>query len=458
LIVKNRDQLIFNASNELLRKLRKDAIQIIEESINSVNPYNALINQVKTINDSLKIGKQSFDLTKFDRIIVIGGGKASIPMAKALEEILCDRITGGLVNALHDSINKSKLKIIQVNGAAHPIPDENGVNGVKSMLSMVSDLTEKDLVFALISGGGSAIMPSPAENIYLKDIQVVTEKLLKAGAKINELNAVRKHLSSFKGGQLAKSIYPATTIGLILSDVIGDPLDTIASGPTAPDDTTFKDAVDVLKKFEQWDNAPISIKERLKKGLENEIDETPKTSDKIFQRVYNYIIANNLIAVKAGERKAKELGYNTQILSTFIEGEARQLGIFLSGISKSLIANGNPLQPPAAIIIGGETTVKVTGEGKGGRNQEIALSSCTEIDSLSTVISTIGTDGIDGPTEAAGAIVDGDTYQKARKMNLDPMEFLNNNDSFNFFNSLDDLIITGPTGTNVNDIALILVE
>jgi glycerate-2-kinase len=429
----------------------------LEESIKSVDPYNALKNKVKIINDSLKIEDQSFDLTKIDRIIVIGGGKASIPMAKALEEILGDRITEGLINTIHESKNKNKLKIIRVNGASHPIPDQNGVKGVKSMLSMVSDLTEKDLVFALISGGGSAIMPSPAENISLIDIQVVTEKLLKAGAKINELNAVRKHLSSFKGGQLAKSIYPATTIGLILSDVIGDPLGTIASGPTAPDDTIFKDAIDVLIKFEQWEKAPIRIKKRLIMGQENKIDETPKTSNKIFQRVYNYIIANNYIAVKAGERKAKELGYNTQILSTYVEGEARQLGIFLSGISKSLIAKGNPFQPPAAIIIGGETTVKVIGKGKGGRNQEIALSTCAEIDGLSAVISTLGTDGIDGPTEAAGAIVDGNTYQKAREMNLDPMDFLNNNDSFNFFNALDDLIITGPTGTNVNDIALILV-
>lgn len=456
--IKNRDQLILNSDSEIFRKLRIDSIQIIEEAIRSVNPYSALQEFIDVENDILRINETTIDLNNIDKIIVVGGGKASIPMAEALEDILHNRIAYGIVNTIHEVANEGDLKLIKVNGAAHPIPDKSGVKGVRSMLKMVSTLNENDLVFALISGGGSSLMPLPADNIRLEEIQIVTDKLLRAGATINELNSVRKHLSAFKGGQLARKIFPARTIGLILSDVIGDPLDTIASGPTAPDDSFFKDAVNVLRKYDLWNQIPENVKKRLEMGVDGMIAETPKTGDKIFERVENFIVANNLTAAEAGATKASEIGYNVQVLSTFIEGEARQLGLFLGGISKGLIYNGNPLPTPAAIIMGGETTVKVSGNGKGGRNQEVVLSSIKMIEGLKTLIASVGTDGIDGPTEAAGAIADGQTFSKAKSMKLDPLLYLNNNDSFSFFEEISDLIITGPTRTNVNDLSIILAR
>ena len=456
--IKNRDQLILNSDSEIFRKLRIDSIQIIEEAIRSVNPYSALQEFINVENDILRINETTIDLNNIDKIIVVGGGKASIPMAEALEDILHNRITHGIVNTIHEVANQGDLKLIKVNGAAHPIPDKSGVKGVRSMLKMVSTLNENDLVFTLISGGGSSLMPLPADNIRLEEIQIVTDKLLRAGATINELNSVRKHLSAFKGGQLARKIFPARTIGLILSDVIGDPLDTIASGPTAPDDSFFKDAVNVLRKYDLWNQIPENVKKRLEMGVDGMIVETPKTGDKIFERVENFIVANNLTAAEAGATKASEIGYNVQVLSTFIEGEARQLGLFLGGISKGLIYNGNPLPTPAAIIMGGETTVKVSGNGKGGRNQEVVLSSIKMIEGLKTLIASVGTDGIDGPTEAAGAIADGQTFSKTKSMKLDPLLYLNNNDSFSFFEEISDLIITGPTRTNVNDLSIILAR
>ncbi|MBD3205264.1 DUF4147 domain-containing protein, partial [Candidatus Bathyarchaeota archaeon] len=446
--IQNKEKLISNSGLEVFRNLRNDSTEIIEEAIKSVNPYFALKKIIKIEDNELTIKNVVLDINNINKILVVGGGKASVPMARALEDILKDRIDNGIVNTLHETKNKQDLRYIKVNGASHPIPDKSGMIGVKTMLEMVSDLNENDLVFAIISGGGSSLMPFPAENITLEEVQLVTERLLKAGATINELNSVRKHLSSIKGGQLAKSIFPARTIGLILSDVIGDPLDTIASGPTAPDDSFFEDALNVLKKYELLNQIPENVEKRLKMGVVGKLAETPKTGDKVFVKVDNFIVANNLLAANAAASKASELGYKSNVLSTYIEGEARQLGIFLGGISKSIIKNGNPLDPPAALIIGGETTVKVTGNGKGGRNQEVALSSIRMINGLNTLIATLGTDGIDGPTEAAGAIADGQSMTKAISMKLSPEEYLNNNDSYSFFEKMGDLIITGPTGTN----------
>ena len=323
---------------------------------------------------------------------------------------------------------------------------------------MVDQAGDDDLVVVLISGGGSALMTYPADGVGLEEVRELTGMLLRSGATINELNAVRKHLSSFKGGQLAERAYPATVVSLILSDVVGDPLDTIASGPTAPDGSTFGDAVEVLRRYGLWKSAAASIRRRLEDGVRGRIGETPKPGDRTFDKVFNVVVGSNLVAARAAVERAAALGYNALLLSTRVEGEARHVGTVYAGIAKDAAASGHPVPVPAAVIIGGETTVTVRGSGRGGRNQELALSAAMRIEGMDAVVAALATDGIDGPTEAAGAIVDGWTMRRARAMGLDPVESLRDNDSYRFFSRLGDAILTGPTGTNVNDLALILVS
>jgi glycerate 2-kinase len=301
-------------------------------------------------------------------------------------------------------------------------------------------------------------MPCPANSITLADLQIVTGKLLKKGATINDLNAVRKHLDSFKGGQLAKRCQPAEALSLILSDVVGDPLDTIASGPTSPDSTTWLDAEAVLKKYDIWGETPPTITERIKAGVVGRIPDTPKENDPVFKRIKNVIVASNSYAAEAASIRARQLKYKSMVLSTMVEGEARHVGSVYAGISRELASRGRPLDLPAAIIIGGETTVEVKGAGKGGRNQEVALGGARLISGLPCLIASLATDGLDGPTDSAGAIVDGATFDKANQSNLSLDATLKENDAYHFFDRLGDLLITGPTGTNVNDLALILVS
>ena len=453
----NRADLIANGSTPKLRRIREDAINIVESALESVDPRRAILNQVKRIDSHLVIGDLKIDLDETERILVVGGGKAGKPMAEAIEELIGDRITDGIVN-VPKGTQLEALERIFLNPAGHPIPDTYGVKGVLRITELVKGLTNRDLVIVLISGGGSAMMPMPAETIDLHDLQVLTDTLLRAGATINELNSVRKHLSGFKGGLFAKNCRPAKVLSLIVSDVIGDPLDTIASGPTAPDSTTFQMAVDVLKKYSIWTNTSPTIKKRLEDGLAGDIDETPKKEDPIFRNVFNFVIANNLIAADSAYKKACELGYNSMILSTFIEGEARQVGVVFAGLAKGVINQSTPMEIPCALILGGETTVTVRGNGKGGRNQELALALVKKISDLRCVVLTFGTDGVDGSSDAAGAIVDGCTKRRADERGLSTLDYLENNDSHGFFSSLGDSIMTGPTGTNVNDLTLILVR
>jgi glycerate-2-kinase len=317
---------------------------------------------------------------------------------------------------------------------------------------------EKSLVICLISGGGSSLMPLPRGNISIADKRELTNALLKSGATINEINTVRKHVSDFKGGWLAKKAYPATVLNLILSDVIGDPLDFIASGPTVPDSTTFSDAVKALEKYDLWDKAPASVRKVLSDGEKGLIPETPKASDPAFKKVFNVVIGNNRSASLVACEHLKRAGLNTVLLTTTMEGEAKHVGTFLASVGREVIESGNPIARPAGIVVGGETTVVVTGKGKGGRNQEIPLTAALKLKDLdNVVVVSASTDGIDGPTDAAGAVADGQTISKALAKKLAAEEYLANNDSYNFFSKLGDLIFTGPTGTNVNDITIIIV-
>jgi glycerate 2-kinase len=440
------------------QKRRDQVWDIMSAALAAVDPAQAIRQNVKLEEDNLRIGRRSYDLSGYGRIFVAGGGKAGSPMVAAIEEILGQRITAGLVNVKHGYLpaEVANVRRVEIVEAGHPTPDEAGRRGAGRMVEMLSGLTEKDLVICLISGGGSALMTLPQPTISLADVQALTGALLRCGATINEVNAVRKHISRLKGGQLARLIHPAQVVSLILSDVVGNPLDVIASGPTVPDTTTFTQAYGVLEKYHLPDKVPTSIVEHLAAGVAGKIAETPKEGDAVFATVYNLIVGSNEIAARAALNRARELGFNTQLLSTYVEGEAREVAKVLAAVAKEMAKSGQPIPQPACLVVGGETTVTITGEGKGGRNQEMALAAALAIEGWEDVmIVTLATDGTDGPTDAAGAMATGETVAWAKELGLDPEEYLANNDSYHFFEVLGELIITGPTNTNVNDLAFV---
>lgn len=453
---RNRRQLIENGSTEKLRKLRGDALIILEASLGAVDPKTVVKERLRVVEGILEVDGFTKPLHEVKRILVVGGGKAGGPMAEAVEEVLGDRVEEGVVNVLRGTEDRYSVERIRLNPSSHPVPDDEGAKGVRDMIRLTSGLSPDDLVIALISGGGSALMPLPVDGVPFKDLRNVTSRLLNSGATINELNAVRKHLSAAKGGRLAANCYPATVVSLILSDVVGDPLDVIASGPTAPDPSTYKTAHEVLHRRGVWSSASPAVKKRIEQGLAGDMAETPKPGDPVFDKVHNIVVANNLKASKAAAGSAEKLGYNSLVISTFVEGEARHVGTVYAGLARSLAVNDLPVPKPGALILGGETTVTVTGPGRGGRNQEVALSALMKVAGLDCVVLTLGSDGIDGPTDAAGAIVDGMSLGRARSMGLNPGKHLRENDSYGFFKALGDAVLTGPTGTNVNDLTLIL--
>ncbi len=449
-------------SNSIKRKmdvtrLRQDAIAIFEHSVKAVDPANAIKRNLAVEGNRLAIQGKIYDLSDYENIFVIGMGKASAAMAKALEDLLGERIKSGIVNVKYG--HAVPLKIVRANEAGHPVPDEAGLAGTNQILQLLSETGEKDLVFCLISGGGSALLPCPADGITLDDKQRLTQDLLDCGATIHEINALRKQVSKVKGGRLARLVYPSTLISLILSDVIGDNLDSIASGPTVPDMTTFRDCLNILEKHKIHGEIPQAILEYVEKGFRGEFEETPKPDDPIFARTQNVIIGSNEQALRAAKGKGDELGYNTLILSSFIEGETTEVAKVHAAIAKEILRSENPVGRPACVVSGGETTVKIRGTGLGGRNQEFALAAAISIDGLEeVVILSAGTDGTDGPTDAAGAIADGSTIRRSEKLGMIAEKYLRDNNSYNFFKPLEDLIITGPTNTNVMDLRIIMVS
>lgn len=399
----------------------------------------------------------SYDLNRIRRLIVVGAGKASPAMAAAVVSVLGSRITDGLV--VTKAGRFKPLKRIDILTAGHPIPDRAGRMAADRLIHLIDGLSPDDLVLFLLSGGASALIPLPAKGITLRDKQKVTNLLLRSGAKIEELNAVRKHLSQLKGGQLAARCRPARVVGLILSDVLGSPLDAIGSGPTAPDRTTFGDAIHVLKNYRLWSEVPLSVRKHLETGRKRGRFETPKPGDPLFGRVRNIIIGDNHAAVEAVSGKARALGFNTFVLTTKLEGEAREVAQLFGTLAREIRETGRPVRRPACLVAGGELTVSVTGRGKGGRCQELGLAAVKEIAGLSgSTLAAFGTDGSDGPTDAAGVVVDDHALFRAARMGLDPDRFLARNDSYHFFKKLGGLIKTGATGTNVNDIYLMIVR
>lgn len=436
----------------------RDAIRTIQETaLAAVEPSAAIRRHVSLEGGKLLVAGRDYDLSSVEHVWVVGAGKAAVAMVAALVGILGSMITAGLVITKHGhrapALDAGPVETVE---AGHPLPDSAGVEGARRMAELLGKVKERDLVLAVLSGGGSALLTLPATDLSPPDLQETTDLLLRSGATIVELNTVRRHLSSIKGGRLAQRAFPAQTIGLILSDVVGDPLDAIASGPTAPDPTTFRDAWAVLERYGLTEQVPARVKAHIHAGIEGSRPETPKPGEALFERVQNVVIGSNRLAAEAAVHEAERQGLNALLLSTYVEGEARQVGRVAAALVKELVYHDRPVPRPACLVWGGETTVTVRGQGKGGRNQELALAAALSITGLPNVaLVCLGTDGTDGPTDAAGAVATGDTITRARAVGLDASAHLEDNDAYPFFDTLGDLILTGPTGTNVNDLLFI---
>ena len=445
-----------------LKQLRDDATLIFKSCLGAVDPFGAVTRFVHPKGNRLVLGmdgqtETELDLGTYERISIVGAGKATAPMARAIEEMFGDRIYRGIINLKYGFTDE--LSITEIIEASHPVPDQNGVEGTKKIIDFLHDAGEKDLIFSLISGGGSALLPLPTGDISLEEKQEITRSLLACGASIDEINAVRKHISSSKGGQMARAAFPATVVNLMLSDVVGDKMDVIASGPFVPDTATFKDVLGIFRKYALQD-IPPSISHHIEAGSEGLIPETPKRGDPVFERVFNIIVGSNILALEAAQEKARELGYETIILSSMVEGETREVARVHCAIAKEALKTGWPLSLPACIISGGETTVTIQGDGLGGRNQEFCLAAALDLEEIPprVVILSGGTDGNDGPTDAAGALVDPLTIKRGRDAGMEARDYLNNNDAYHFFEKTGDLLMTGPTNTNVMDARLVLVR
>jgi len=429
----------------------------------AVEPAAAVRRALRREGDVLFVAGRRYDLTAYRRVFIVGGGKAVAPMADATAAILGDQLTGGVVITKYGHTLKDQRPIapdrLQLLEAGHPVPDEAGLRGAEQLAKLLDDAGADDLVICLISGGGSALLTLPQPGVGLDDLRLLTDALLRCGATIVEINTIRKHLSRLKGGGLARLAAPATVVALILSDVVGDPLDAIASGPTSPDPTTFADAWTVLERYELAVPAaiPHTIVEHLQAGLAGRVAETPKPGDSIFAQVQNVIIGSNALAAQAAVAEARSLGFSALLLSTYVEGEAREVARVVAALAKDLARNNRPLVPPACLVLGGETTVTLRASGRGGRNQELALAAAIALEGWPHVlVATLATDGNDGPTDAAGAIVTGETIVQGRASGLDARASLANNDAYPYLDRLGALIRTGPTNTNVNDLLFVI--
>jgi len=444
MLFKNHEKIIQNGETPVLKDIRKDILDILESAISSVNPYNSV--KSKIYGNKIIFDKKNIDISKYNNVYLVAFGKASVGMAQAV----CDsvRIKEGIV-LTNESERKVEYENVYTFVGGHPIPNQNSVIGAEKIIEMVEKCGEHDLLIVLISGGGSALFAKP--RVSLEALQKTTDLLLKSGANINEINTIRKHLSYVKGGQLVKYA-KCKVVSLIISDIIGDPLEFIASGPTYPDSTIFNDAKKIFKKFDIWEKIPISVKEIITKGINHEINETLKKDNPLFENVENYIVANNKMACSSAGKKAESLGYKVILLTTQLDGEAKEIGKYLADKTSNYSTDFEKI----LFLSGGETTVTVHGSGEGGRNQELVLSCIEKIKDKKIVCTSFATDGIDGNSNAAGAIADGFSFKRSSEKGVKPIKYINENDSYNFFKKLNDLLITGSTGTNVMDIQIIV--
>jgi glycerate 2-kinase len=437
-----------------MTKLREHARVILDAALAAADARAAVARSLSLDGDVLRVaGAEEVDLSAIERIWVLGAGKAACAMAMGALEVLGDRIAGGSLTTRDG--HGCDLPRVEVWEAAHPVPDARGMAGAADALRMARAAGARDLVLCLLSGGASALWAAPAAGVTLTDLRGVTDQLLRAGATIHELNTVRKHLSRIGGGWLARAAAPARVVTLAVSDVVGGALDVIASGPTVPDPTTFEDALEVLARYSI--QPPYAVRAHLQAGDAGEVEETPKPFDAAFLRVSAHVIAGNADALRGAAREAERLGYRARIVADDVEGEARSVGEQVGLLVRNTLAE-RP-DGPVALLLGGETTVTVQGRGRGGRNQELALALAREIERVEGVLAaSLGTDGTDGPTDAAGAFADGGTVARGHAAGLDARDALRRNDAHTFLRATGDLIVTGPTGTNVNDLVLVLVD
>ncbi len=426
------------------------ATDIFAAALKAADPYACILPHTEKLRTLVNAGN-------LKRVVVVGFGKAACPMAKAMEERLGDIITAGVIITKHGHSGGYRYKNIMVREAGHPVPDESGLQATAEVVALLEQCGSDTLVACLISGGGSALLVSPHDRITMADKQKITTMLLKAGADIHELNAVRKHISKVKGGRLVDLAHPATVVSLILSDVIGDGLDVIASGPTAPDASTYAEALAVIEKYHLLPDAPPAVIRLLQDGVAGLLKETPKGDHPAFGHTENIIVGSSRLALQAALAKAGELGLEAKIVSSAVTGEAKEVGRRFAREALAL-RRAPGMKGPVCWISGGETTVTVTGSGRGGRNTELALAFAMEIEGVEGItLLSAGTDGTDGPTDAAGAIVNATTMQKSAEKSLDAAAYLASNDSYTFMQKTGDLLITGPTGTNVMDIQVIII-
>jgi hydroxypyruvate reductase len=444
-------------SNPSLPRLRQDAQAIFQAGLQAVLPSNAMHRYCHRQGGNLLIGDRSFCLKDYTDIYVVGAGKAGAAMAQVMEALLEGCITRGLISVKYG--HTTPLDTIRTAEAGHPIPDAAGQAAALEMLDIINRAGEDDLVIVLLSGGGSSLLPLPVQGISLEEKQITSDILIGCGANIHEINTIRKHISAIKGGRLAQAAFPATVVSLILSDVVGDDLDVIASGPTVPDASTFAQCDDIIQRYGISHRLPPTIPAHIAKGVAGAVSETPKPAADTWSHVHHQIIGSNREAIAAAASKAKALGYNTLILSSLMEGETRTVAQVHGAIAREIAATQHPLPAPACLLSGGETTVTLKGDGIGGRNQEFALAAALDIhDTALIVVLSGGTDGTDGPTDAAGAIADHTTLQRSQKAGLDVRDHLDNHNAYPFFKTLGDLLMTGPTQTNVMDLRIVLVE
>lgn len=432
--------------------------EIMAAALHAVDPARAVRRALRRDGAAIVVGERRYEQIK--RVIVVGAGKAGAPMTEAVVDVLQERIDTGLVIVKdgHGSTTGGRVGPVTLLEGAHPVPDERGMAAAQQLAVLLHNLDADDLVLVLVSGGGSALLTLPVPPLTLRDLQALTDALLRCGATIGEINALRKHCTALGGGQLARLAAPAQVASLIVSDVVGSPLDVIASGPTALDPTTFADAWAIVERYKLETVLPPAIIMRLQQGMAGMAAETPKPNDGLWERVHNQIVASNAVAADAAVAAARERGFNAMLLTTFAEGEAHDVGRMLAAVARELGQRDGPLPRPALIVVGGETTVTLRGNGMGGRNQEVALGAVEGVRGLSrAVLVALATDGGDGPTDAAGAVVTGDTLDRARTLGLNPAAFLNHNDAYHFFAALDDLLHSGPTLTNVNDLLFVSV-
>jgi len=441
----------------LLAGMRTQAEEIFRAGLRAAQPAAAIRRLCRLEDNRLRMADMCFDLALVERIVVVGAGKATAAMAQAVEELLGERVAAGLISVKYG--HTQPLRRIEIVEAGHPLPDANGLAASRKIMALLAGARPADLILVLLSGGGSALMPLPAPGLTLADKQAATDLLLAREATIQEINALRKHLSAIKGGRLAQAAAPAAVVTLALSDVVGDAPEVIASGPTVPDSTTFADCLQIVRRHAIEALLPQRVRAHLEAGAAGRRDETPKAQSHGWNHTRHLIVGSNRLALEAAAHQARALGYTPWIYTHRLEGDTHAAALAHAALARQILEGRGPVPPPACLLSGGETTLRLQGHGQGGRNQEFALTACPAIDGAQAVVLlSAGTDGSDGPTDAAGAFADHTSVLRANRAGLDIRQHLTNNDAYPFFQRLGDLLITGPTGTNVMDMNVILIH